>query len=150
MDRMVNYIRLAWKLACILRIYNSMVGFSKYEFNNKLLCGIILLRVTLGVTWTQPICVCIAGRKKTKTRQQNTIQLYFNTFLTWATKHTIQQIHFSPISKMWNKTQLQPISKYKYQQITHLFLREKKLYIYIYIYILPKVAKAIMLNIKWY
>ena len=54
---MVNYIRLAWKLACILRIYrtyNSTVGFLKYEFNNKILGGIILLRVTLGVTWTQP------------------------------------------------------------------------------------------------
>ena len=66
MDQMVNYIRLAWKLACILRIYNSIVGFSKYEFNNKLLCGIILLRVTLGVTWTQPICVCVllGGKRK--------------------------------------------------------------------------------------
>ena len=35
------------------RIYNSTMGFSKYEFYNKLLDGIILLRVTLGVTWTQ-------------------------------------------------------------------------------------------------
>ena len=31
-----------------------MVRFSKYEFNNKLLDGVILLRVTSGVTWTQP------------------------------------------------------------------------------------------------
>jgi len=40
-------------MACILktyRTYNSMVGFSKYEFNNKLLCGVILLKVTPGVT----------------------------------------------------------------------------------------------------
>ena len=51
MDRMVNYIRLAWKLAYMLRTYNSMVEFSKYEFNNKLLGAIILLRVTLSVTW---------------------------------------------------------------------------------------------------
>ena len=29
--------------------YNSMVGFSKNEFNNKLLGDITLLRVTLGV-----------------------------------------------------------------------------------------------------
>ena len=32
MDRMVNYIQLAWKLACMLRTYrtcNSTVGFSK-------------------------------------------------------------------------------------------------------------------------
>ena len=28
--------------------------FSKYEFNNKLLDGVILLRVTPCVTWTQP------------------------------------------------------------------------------------------------
>ena len=28
-----------------------MVGFSKYEFNNKLLDGVTFFRVTLGVTW---------------------------------------------------------------------------------------------------
>ena len=33
---------------------NSTVGFSKYEFYNKLLDDITLLRVTSGVTWTQP------------------------------------------------------------------------------------------------
>ena len=44
-----------------------MVGFSKNEFNNKLLGDITLLRVTLGVIWTQPIyihtyiCVCITS-----------------------------------------------------------------------------------------
>ena len=32
------------------RIYNSMVEFSKYEFYNKLLGGVILLRVTSSVT----------------------------------------------------------------------------------------------------
>ena len=31
----------------------------KYEFNNKLLGGVILLRVTSGVTWTQPIYIYI-------------------------------------------------------------------------------------------
>ena len=44
---------MAWKLACMLRIYrvcNPMVGFSKYEFNNKLLGLVTLFRVTLGVT----------------------------------------------------------------------------------------------------
>ena len=54
---MVNYIRLAWKLACMLRTYrkcNPMVGFSKYEFNNKLLCDVIFFRVTPNVTETQP------------------------------------------------------------------------------------------------
>ena len=99
--------------------------------------------------------MCVAGRKKRKTGQQkrgqqNTIQLYFNTFLTWATKHTIKHIHSSPVSKTWEKAQLQPISKYMYQQTTHLFLREREREKknYIYIYILPKVAKAIMLNKK--
>ena len=40
MDYIVNNIGLAWKFTCILSIYktcNSMVGFLKYEFNNKLL-----------------------------------------------------------------------------------------------------------------
>ena len=49
MNWMVNYIWLAWNLACMLRIYriyNSTVGFSKYEFNNKLLSDVTLLRVT--------------------------------------------------------------------------------------------------------
>ena len=53
MDRMVNYIWSSWKLAWILRTYrtcNSTVRFSKYEFNNKLLGGVTLLKVTLGVT----------------------------------------------------------------------------------------------------
>ena len=53
MDEMVNNIRLAWKLACMLKTYktcNSTVGFSKYEFYNKLLGGVILLKVTPGVT----------------------------------------------------------------------------------------------------
>ena len=55
---MVNYIWLAWKLACMLRTYrtcNSTVRFTKYELNNKLLDDVTLLRVTLNVTWTQPI-----------------------------------------------------------------------------------------------
>ena len=48
---------MTWNLVCMLKTYktcNSTVGFSKYEFNNKLLNGITLLRVTLGVTWIQP------------------------------------------------------------------------------------------------
>ena len=36
-----------------------MVGFSKYEFYDKLLGGVTLLRVTPGVTWTQPIYIYI-------------------------------------------------------------------------------------------
>ena len=53
MDWMINYIRFAWKLACILRIYrtyNSTVGFSKYKFYNKLLNGVTLLRVIPDIT----------------------------------------------------------------------------------------------------
>ena len=53
---MLNYTQLAWKLACMLRTYricNPMVGFSKYEFNNKLLGGVTFFKVTSGVTWTQ-------------------------------------------------------------------------------------------------
>ena len=36
------------------RTCNPMIGFSKYEFNNKLLDGVTFFRVTLGVTWTKP------------------------------------------------------------------------------------------------
>ena len=45
---MVNYTQLAWKLACVLRpnkTCNPMIGFSKYEFNNKLLVGVTFVRV---------------------------------------------------------------------------------------------------------
>ena len=70
MDRMINYIQLAWKLACMLRTYrtyNATVGFSKYELNNKLLDGVILFKVAPGVTLTQPththththMCMCV-------------------------------------------------------------------------------------------
>ena len=55
--QMVNYIRLAWKLACMLRLYrtcNPTVGFSKYKFNNKLLSGVTFFRVTSTITKTQP------------------------------------------------------------------------------------------------
>ena len=48
---------MAWKLACILRIYRKCdptIGFSKYEFN-KLLVGVTFFRVTSIVTWTKPI-----------------------------------------------------------------------------------------------
>ena len=49
---MVNYIWLAWKLDCILITYitcDPMVGFSKYEFNNKLLVGVTFFKVTSSV-----------------------------------------------------------------------------------------------------
>ena len=50
---MLNYTQLAWKLACMLRTYrrcNLTVGFSKYEFNNKLLGGVTFFKVTSSVT----------------------------------------------------------------------------------------------------
>ena len=53
---MVNYIWLAWKLACMLRKYrkgNPMVRFSKFKFNNKLLGGVTFFRITSDVTWTK-------------------------------------------------------------------------------------------------
>ena len=55
MDQMVNNIQLTWKLEWLLKTYrtcNSTVRFSKYEFYNNLSGGVILVRVTLGVTWT--------------------------------------------------------------------------------------------------
>ena len=54
---MVNNTWLAWKLACMLRTYrtcNPTVEFTKYEFNNKLLGGVTIFRVILGVNWIQP------------------------------------------------------------------------------------------------
>ena len=50
MYQMVNNIQLTWKFAWLLRTYricNSLVEFSKFEFYNKLLGGIILFKVTL-------------------------------------------------------------------------------------------------------
>ena len=52
-DQIVNYFWLAWMLRPY-RSCNPMVGFSKYEFNNKLLCDVIFFRVTPNVTETQP------------------------------------------------------------------------------------------------
>ena len=50
---MVNFILLTWKLACILRTNKKCdptARFSKYEFNNKLLIGVTIFRVTSSVT----------------------------------------------------------------------------------------------------
>ena len=54
---MVNHTWLAWKLACMLITYRKCdptVGFSKYEFNNKLLVGVAFFKVTSSITWIQP------------------------------------------------------------------------------------------------
>ena len=50
---MVNYIRLALKLTCMLRPcrkYNPTVEFSKYEFSNKLLVDVTFFRVRSSIT----------------------------------------------------------------------------------------------------
>ena len=63
MDRMVNNIQLIWKLICMFRRYktcNPTMKFSKYKFINKLLGGVTLLRVTLGLTWIQPYMYILA------------------------------------------------------------------------------------------
>ena len=39
------------------RTGNQTMIFSKYEFNNKLLSGVILLRVISNVTWIQFVCI---------------------------------------------------------------------------------------------
>ena len=57
MDQMVNNNQLTWMLRTS-RICNSNMGFSKYEFYNKLLGGdhgVTLLRITSSVNWTQSI-----------------------------------------------------------------------------------------------
>ena len=48
---------MAGNLVGMLKTYrtcNLTVGFSKSEFSNKLLGGVIFFRITSGVTWTQP------------------------------------------------------------------------------------------------
>ena len=50
MDQMVNNIQLTWILKTY-RTCNSMGVFSKYEFYNKLLGGVILFRVTPDVIY---------------------------------------------------------------------------------------------------
>ena len=39
------------------RTSNSTVWFSNFEFYEKLLGGVTLLRVTQNVTWTQPLLI---------------------------------------------------------------------------------------------
>ena len=58
MDWIINNIQLKWKLARMLKTCNSTVRFPKYEFYNKLLGDVTLLRVTPSVIWTQPFILC--------------------------------------------------------------------------------------------
>ena len=55
MDRIINNIQFTWMI-WILRTYrtcNSIVWYSKYEFYNWLLSGVMLLKITSGITWIQ-------------------------------------------------------------------------------------------------
>ena len=57
-DRIVNYIRLACKLACMLRTYRKYdptVGFSKYEFNNKLLVSVTFNNMLLTAPFSKSV-----------------------------------------------------------------------------------------------
>ena len=50
MNRMVNNYWVTWILVCMLRtyrIYNLTMKFLKYEFNNKLLGGVIIYKTLL-------------------------------------------------------------------------------------------------------
>ena len=48
---MINYIKLTGMLRTY-KTYNSTIEFSKYEFNNKLLGGVILLTVNVTASVT--------------------------------------------------------------------------------------------------
>ena len=43
----------------MLRTCNSMIRFSKYEFYNKLLDDVTLLKVILDITWTHSTYIYI-------------------------------------------------------------------------------------------
>ena len=64
-DQMINNIQLTYKLKTY-KTCNPMMRFSKYEFNNKLFSGVILLQVILGVTLTQHIKNNYIKKKKEK------------------------------------------------------------------------------------
>ena len=74
---MENYIRLAWELACMLRTYRKCdptVGFSKCEFNNKLLVGVTFFRVTISYYQNYIVLVLF----KTKHKKTLVISFSFN------------------------------------------------------------------------
>ena len=81
---MINSIQLAHKLKTY-KTCNPTVKFSKYEFNNKLFSGVILLQVTLGETLTQPIKNNYIKKEKRKADVK--------TFLFFITKITLGCFH---------------------------------------------------------
>ena len=80
MDRMINNIWLVDKLVCTLKTYrtcNSIVCFSKYEFNNKLLSSVTLLKVI----WTQPfVCVCVCVWERERERERENLNLWSSLY----------------------------------------------------------------------
>ena len=46
-----------------------MVRFSKYEFYNELLGGVISLRVTQNITWIQPYIYIYIYRERERERE---------------------------------------------------------------------------------
>ena len=85
---MVNNIQLIRKMIWMLRTYrtcNPMVGFSKYEFYNRLLGGIILFRVTPGITWTQLLSLSLSLYIYIRL----ILDLIFMIYLIWPPERTI-------------------------------------------------------------
>ena len=73
MNQIVNNIWLIWKLTYILRTYricNSIVRFSKNEINNKLLGGVILLRVTPNLNLTHIYIYIYIERERERDRER--------------------------------------------------------------------------------
>ena len=57
--------------------YDPTVGFSKYEFNNKLLVGVTFYSVTSGVTWTQPYISKFNGNFDKSTVRLHYLHIFF-------------------------------------------------------------------------
>ena len=81
---------MAWKLACVLRSYrtcNPTIGFSKYEFNNKLLDSVTYFRIMLGVIWTQSYVSLFDVNF-----DKSTVRLYYLHIFLMFTKFQSDQI----------------------------------------------------------
>ena len=107
MNWIVNNIQLTWKLARMLKTYNSTVRFSKYEFYNKLLDGITLLRVTPDITWTQIIYIYIFNVRllvyhRTKTLINFLYLFEYSLSLVW--QHISTSIGIQSCFSCQNKT----------------------------------------------
>ena len=57
----------------MLRTYktcNSTIGFAKYKLHNKLLGGVILIKIKSSVTWTQPYIYIYIYRERERERER--------------------------------------------------------------------------------